>query len=429
MNNRISEHISATTTERTPINKHAKTASLVETLNSSPSGNPVLDDGVALSKVYGSILQSPDSLKAYVCASCNAIFTRDSTLYPDPEEPTRMLCRPCFLDSNGTKGECATCHKPVVRLRQEGQYVENSGKLWHNKCFVCDGCSKNLSSSPSVDLYGRPCCPDCFDTSLHRPPGSKPSSKAVTPLKENKRLSSVGGIGGSNDEESSPVIDELSRRLRLPSKESSPSRLPQPVNTTPTTRRVISTERFGVVDLASPPVDDLSKRLRASTIGTSSPSVQVNQTNDESPSKGRVSESRLPILSRTDGTIRPSSGARPALQPLNTTPDLASDVSDGESRWSSPRTPKVEPPLSADDAEALCDNCNQPLFSVAGGGRIVTTPAESGHAGRFHSACFVCAVCKGPFIEKEGAATFVVCEEGLTHLHVSFGLFPPLYNH
>jgi hypothetical protein len=422
LSNRISEHISATTSERTPTNKHTKTASLVDTLNSSPSGNPVLDDGVALSKVYGSVLQNPDSLKAYACASCNAIFTRDATLYPDPDEPTRMLCRHCFVNSSGTKGDCAACQKPVVRLRQEGQFVENSGKLWHNKCFQCDGCLKNIASKPSVDLYGRPCCPDCFDTSLQRPLGSKPGSragsKATSPTKEERGLSNIGGLAMSNNDEGSPVLNELSRRLGIQSKESSPTRLPRPVNTTPTPRRAISTEGLSSIDLASPAVDDLSKRPQASSIGSSSPSIPRYQKNADSPSRGRGSDSRLPTLSKPDGPFRSSTATRPALQPLNTTPDLASDASDIDSGWSSPPTPKVDPPLRAEDIESLCDKCKQPLFSVAGGGRIVTVPSESGQPGRFHSACFVCAVCKGAFIEKEGAATYVVSEEGLTHLHV-----------
>jgi hypothetical protein len=303
--------------------------------------------------------------------------------------------------------------------------VENSGKLWHNKCFQCDGCLKNIASKPSVDLYGRPCCSDCFDTSLQRPVGSKPGSrvgsKATSPTKEERGPSNIGGLAISNNDEGSPVLNELSRRLGIQSKESTPTRLPQPVNTTPTPRRVISTERLGIIDLASPAVDDLSKRLQTSNMGSSSPSMPRYHKNVDSPS-------RLPILSKPDGPFRSSTAMRPALQPLNTTPDLTSDASDIDSGWSSPPTPKVDPPLGTDDVEALCDKCKLPLFSVAGGGRIVTVPSDSGQPGRFHSACFVCAVCRGAFIEKEGAATFVVSEEGLTHLHVRLVLFSRIIN-
>ncbi|CAG8774933.1 12994_t:CDS:2, partial [Acaulospora colombiana] len=70
LNTRISAHISAATVERTP--SHTRQGSyaeaLADALDSSPSSNPILDDGVALSKVYGSVLQNPETLKTYQCA-------------------------------------------------------------------------------------------------------------------------------------------------------------------------------------------------------------------------------------------------------------------------------------------------------------------------------------------------------------------------
>lgn len=414
VNNRISEHISATTSDRTPANKHTKTASLAETLNSSPSGNPVLDDGVALSKVYGSVLQNPDTLKQYACASCNAIFTRDATLFPDPDEPTKMLCRHCFVESNGTKGFCAGCQKPVIRLKQEGQYVENGGKVWHEKCFLCDGCNKNIATKPSVDLFGRPCCPDCFDTSLQRPLGSKTPS----PAKENNKSNHAGGVIDSStnsNKDGSPVVNELSRRLGIQSKDNSPTRPPRPLTPTADIKDASNTARSSV-DLTppSPAIDDLTKCLRSSTVQGNSLSRPRYNSTGETPSSARGDHSHLPKLLNTD-SMSHSSLTGQSLQ----TPELISDASDDtDIAWPSPPTPKVDHPSNDDDTDALCEKCKRPLFSVAGGGRIVTVPSESGHPGRYHSGCFVCAVCSNPFIEKDGAATYVASEKGLTHLHV-----------
>lgn len=411
--NRMSAHIAATTTERTPspTKQLSNTAALADTLNSSPSGNPILDDGITLSKVYGSVLQNPESLKSYACANCNDVFTRDATLYPDPDEPNRMLCRQCFLSTSGIKGECAGCHKPVVRLRQEGQFVENSGKVWHKNCFECNGCAKNIAGNPSVDLYGRPCCPNCFDTSLSRPVQSKPNTPRVSDAKS----SNLGGLSASA-KDGSPALEELSRRLGVKSREGTPSKIPQPSPTTPQSRTPVATIRSPVEkEMSRRSVDDLSRRLRASTLDESA--LRRSSAIDSS-SMMENSSDQAPYL-QTESPIRPSPrNLHPQALQLNT-PDLASDVSDdADSAWSSPPTPKADT-VSSEDPDIQCEKCNQPLFSIVGGGRVVTVPTETGHIARFHGSCFVCTFCQKPFAEKNGTANYVIIDSAFSHLQVS----------
>lgn len=355
--------------------------------------------------MYGSVLQNPETLKSYACANCDTVFNRDATLFPDPETPSRMLCRPCFLLSGGVKGECAGCQKPVTRLRNEGQFVENSGKVWHKRCFICDGCSKELASNPSVDLYGRPCCPDCFDTSLQRPVGSKTSTPRPS--------ISLNGVTGtlSSSKENSPVIVELNRRLGVQTKSDTPlkglsfgSEILESKDTTPTAPRDMwdsaSARNLGRGRSSTMPgqLDDLTKRLQASVVQDAS--FDVDPSKDTKPLEGANAENQR------------------IAHPLNT-PDLTSDVSDGaESTWSGPSTPKPDNIVSIEDENATCGKCGELLFSIIGGGKIVTVPADSGRPGKYHSKCFVCALCSQPFAEKDGSAAFVVTDEGLTHLKV-----------
>lgn len=438
LNNRISAHISATTstTERSPLTSRQ----LADTLNSSPSGNPILDDGVTLSKVYGSVLQSPESLASYACAECGSIFTRDATLYPDPTDLSRMLCRPCFMGAGasdgegvgpGVKGECAACKKPVVMLRSEGGFVENSGRLWHSKCFVCDGCFKNIADRASVDLYGRPCCTECFDTSLSRPLRSSVSgnangklSKSNSPSKEDLdggRRRSMGKV----EDDSKATMDELSRKLGIQSKETTPSKPPVVDLTTPVSKRSsIIEDRIASSNLA-----DLSERLRTTSFGTTSSRTSLDRDDGVTPRSRRTSASRFPKPANYVSSIRASpdhKARRISLQQSMSTPDLTSDVSDGaESSWPSPPTPKGDATASnsvpassstvVEDAEAVCDECHKPLYSIVGGGRIVTAPSESGFPGRYHSTCFICNSCRKPFSEKDGVAAFVVTDNGLVH--------------
>jgi hypothetical protein len=179
-----------------------------------------------LAKAYGSILQPKETLTSFACSICLTPFEPDATIYPDPlaapgSEP-RFLCRPCFTVNGGSKGDCAACSKPVLVLKSEGGYIENSGRLWHKRCFRCEGCQKDISSQPMVDLLGKPSCADCFDTCLKRDSPRRHESPRVD--REEKKAN-LGGIRpGNRSRQGSPALEELEQKLGIltRSRESSP---------------------------------------------------------------------------------------------------------------------------------------------------------------------------------------------------------------
>ena len=153
-------------------------------------------------------------------------------MYPDPGSPTsspRFLCRDCFIANGGVKADCVECEKPVYRLKREGDFVENGGRVWHAKCFECEGCSRNIAKSASVDLMGRPCCAECFDTSLKRSETTRPRTMS-THLREPEGAT-AGRLGGmlrgksaERGRESNPAMEELTQRLGIASKDTTPSK-------------------------------------------------------------------------------------------------------------------------------------------------------------------------------------------------------------
>lgn len=178
-----------------------------------------------LSKAYGSVLQPKESLATYSCAICMTVFQPDATIFPDPSAPElsdRFLCRPCFATNGGSKGDCPVCHRPVLILKSEGGFVETSGRVWHKKCFRCEGCHKNIGDTPMVDLLGQPSCADCFDTCLKRNSTPRNSYPLPSLEKADNRLP-VTLFRDSKSRESSPAIDELEQRLGImKSREGSP---------------------------------------------------------------------------------------------------------------------------------------------------------------------------------------------------------------
>ncbi|KZO98297.1 hypothetical protein CALVIDRAFT_596843 [Calocera viscosa TUFC12733] len=132
-----------------------------------------MDDGLTLAKVHGTVLSPPAPLH---CAHCNSIFPHNSTLYPlsgsqhsDPfafERETDRLsgpyaCLACFTQHRSL-GACGTCHKPVLPLKNEGKWITVREKVWHSKCFACQGCGVDLSTRPMVGIGGEPECEECF---------------------------------------------------------------------------------------------------------------------------------------------------------------------------------------------------------------------------------------------------------------------------
>ena len=215
---RVSEHI-ASATNSLP-SSHVKHSSVKEdAILSAPDviSSPYTSE---LSKVYGSVLQPKETLESFHCHVCSAQFTPDATIYPDPTDASggRYLCRSCFSQNGGSRGNCAECSRPVLILKTEGGFIENAGQVWHKKCFHCSGCGKSIGDTPVVDLLGRPSCAVCFDTCLNRrdsPGKSRPSAS--------KESVDISGGSSKSAEASSPgkprkgssTIDELEQVLGI----------------------------------------------------------------------------------------------------------------------------------------------------------------------------------------------------------------------
>lgn len=249
--------------------------------------------------MYGSVLQPKETLDSFHCALCSTPFPPDATVYPDPStlsltgvvltpgNNTRFLCRPCFVDNGGSKGDCPACRRPVLILKAEGGFVENSGRVWHKKCFLCDGCDKDIGDTPMVDLLGKPCCADCFDTCLTRSTRNTPQKSG---RKDDSSLSNLGGTRrGEREREGSPALEELEQRLGIVrSRENTPAKDERSIRTnaglkSPTITPVRSplASRYtpgntGSVD-SSPIVERLAARVRADSFPSlgSSPAMQI----------------------------------------------------------------------------------------------------------------------------------------------------------
>jgi hypothetical protein len=230
LNSQVSAHIRSTTSSST-----ASTLKYSNTGIGSQSDEAKAEEGILpspynseLAKVYGSVLQPKDTLSSFACAICATPFPPDATIYPDPsnvntsgvdtshnQDGTRFLCRLCFVDNGGSRGNCDRCHRPVLILKSEGGFVENSGRVWHKKCFECDGCGKNIGDHPMVDLLGRPSCPDCFDSCLKRPARDQVYRSSYTGAE-----STIDNIGrnrkdSTSGKQGSTTLDELEIRLGI----------------------------------------------------------------------------------------------------------------------------------------------------------------------------------------------------------------------
>ncbi|KIJ68306.1 hypothetical protein HYDPIDRAFT_106480 [Hydnomerulius pinastri MD-312] len=229
LSSRITSHINSATRPPSPLKRP------IEVEERSPPPSPTTlaaEAGILqaphapeLSKAYGSVLQSKESLATYSCAICSTEFQPDATIYPDPTAPAlsdRFLCRPCFVTNGGSKGDCPTCHRPVLILKSEGGFVETSGRVWHKKCFRCEGCYKNIGDTPMVDVLGQPSCADCFDNCLKRSITPRKSYESPSFEKVDKRMP-VAFRSDPRSREGSPAIDELEQRLGImKSREGSP---------------------------------------------------------------------------------------------------------------------------------------------------------------------------------------------------------------
>ena len=439
-----------------------------------------------LSKAYGSVLQPKETLKTYSCIVCSIPFPPDATIYPDPLDPTtttRFMCKPCFVTNGGTKGECVACSRPILIIANEGGFVQNAGRLWHTRCFRCNGCFKDIGDTPMVDLLGRPSCEACFDTCLKRP---SESPRPIRTSKSTDRLDRATGAGAfkGTSREGSPMLDELHQRLGIKSRETSPvsDRIDQ---ITPTVKK------------ESPSLSELSRRLTG-ILNDDSPTTGMRTTKTNFPTPVSVDNSPTRLLQarhlrkatssttldrfsggldsgmdryrhkREEGSLRSLIGSPPFPSPgtstysdspglIPMTPDLLSDFSDSNTLSSAPSTPaststsppgvvgissrqqtpvktptrgistpsapKAPSPLVIDSPNTPCAGCSKPLYRRRSGGKFVTVPEESSKCvppKSYHVECFRCAACDKKFEETQGGKTiFVRSSSGYCHVEVS----------
>ncbi|KAH9898528.1 hypothetical protein C8Q73DRAFT_639960 [Cubamyces lactineus] len=389
LDRRVSAHIASSTSVVRPPSplKQSTSASHEDDLASANPEEgilPNLNSGSRLAKVYGSVLQTKETLSTFICALCSSPFPPDATIYPDPTSirpglpiedvgsGTRFLCRPCFTANGGSKGDCPSCGKPVLILKSEGGFVETSGKVWHKRCFCCEGCFKNIGDTPMVDLLGRPSCADCFESCLTRPSGTTPRRR----VDSDEGRSNLGGTKRTNRErEGSPALEELELRLGIRSRDNTPaaeSRGARFLNntsspsmqtpTSPPSAHSPLSKRYTTVLTgdASPTTERLAARARAnSSTSVGSPSTRDAlsryQNTDASPTRNgsplsRRSYSRLrspdldgadssPISSRLTGTSSPRYGSPvPVKQP---TADAIEEMKQRFLRQASPGPPSA----------------------------------------------------------------------------------------
>ncbi|KAI0639273.1 hypothetical protein C8Q77DRAFT_49997 [Trametes polyzona] len=383
LDRRVSAHIASSTSIVRPPSplKQSTSAShdddeLASTANPEEGILPNLNSGSRLAKVYGSVLQPKETLSTFICALCSSPFPPDATIYPDPStirpglpiddvgSGTRFLCRPCFTANGGSKGDCPSCGKAVLILKSEGGFVETSGKVWHKRCFCCEGCFKNIGDHPMVDLLGRPSCADCFESCLKRPSGTTPRRRKDS---EEEQRSSLGGTkrAAKPEREGSPALEELEIRLGIRSRDSTPvaseargARFLQG-NSSPSTHVPTSppgtqsplSKRYTTILAgdASPTAERLAARARANSASSAgSPSVRDAlsryQSSDGSPTRNgsplsRRSYSRLrspepdggdssPISVRLTGTGSPRYGS-----PVSSKPPTADAIEEMKQRF------------------------------------------------------------------------------------------------
>ncbi|OSD06093.1 hypothetical protein PYCCODRAFT_1384167 [Trametes coccinea BRFM310] len=365
LDRRVSAHIASSTSvvrPPSPLKQSTSTADddLASTVKPEEGILPNLNSGSRLAKAYGSVLQPKETLSTFICAICSSPFPPDATIYPDPTSirpglpiedvgsGTRFLCRPCFTENGGSKGDCPSCGKPVLILKSEGGFVETSGKVWHKRCFCCEGCFKNIGDHPMVDLLGRPSCADCFESCLKRPSGTTPRRRKDS---EEER-SNLGGFKRTNKErEGSPALEELEMRLGIRSRDNTPvaegrgarfmhntSSPSMTIPTSPPSTHSPLSKRYttALAGDASPTAERLAARARANSSGSvGSPSLRsalsnyqdgnASPTRDGGP-RSRRSYSRLrspdpdggessPISARLTGTGSPRYGSPSPAKP------------------------------------------------------------------------------------------------------------------
>ncbi|KAJ6503392.1 hypothetical protein C8R47DRAFT_1038983 [Mycena vitilis] len=310
LGNRVSAHITSTTSTLGRPPSPLKYSSLA----APESGILPSPHDSTLSKVYGSVLQPRESLPVQSCADCgNPFAPSEPTIYPDPHGstaigPPRFFCRSCFIANGGSRGSCAACSRPVLILKSEGGFIHVGDRYWHKKCFDCAGCDKNIGDSPMVDLLGRPCCPECFDTCLERDATPKKPRHSTSSPRLEKSLGGNAATSKSRSREGSPALEELEQRLGI-----------------------VKTRE------ASPALEELSHRL--SMLGKESPGRSPRPSAYSSSPTAAASTSRYSSSSREGSPLVARS--RTKSDPMNPSPSRRFDrfrSPEPEDRNASPST-------------------------------------------------------------------------------------------
>ncbi|KAF8216082.1 hypothetical protein K438DRAFT_1659433 [Mycena galopus ATCC 62051] len=391
LGNRVSAHITSTTTSQS---NRPPSPLKYSALAAAESGILPSPHDTTLSKVYGSVLQPRESLPVQHCAHCATPFApTDSTIYPDPYGstvvgPPRFFCRSCFIANGGSRGACATCSRPVLILKSEGGFIHVGDQYWHKKCFDCTGCDKNIGDSPMVDLLGRPCCPDCFDTCLDRDATPKKPRTSISSPRLDKSLGGNTSNSKSRSREGSPALEELEQRLGIvKTRETSPAleelshRLSMIGKDSPTRSPANASYRYSTSREVSPLVvrsrtksdpdpyaspsrryerfksPDLEERSRNNSpsmrYGSGSPSP-VRHSASPGPTEEAIEEMKRRFMKGSSTSPATSVTSTPPLKPrlrssrssgrlsspsIPSTPDLTSDFSDTTSSSAGPDSP------------------------------------------------------------------------------------------
>ncbi|KAF8446037.1 hypothetical protein L210DRAFT_3619795 [Boletus edulis BED1] len=229
------------------------------------------------------------------------------------------------------------------------------------------------------------------------PPSIRPSFDAIEEMK-NRIMNQVTSSPVTTDATSSPGL--LSNSMN--SSVSTPSRIPRMsrLSGSPGLRHAVSTSSLWSSRMSRTPstpdlIPDISDTLTQSS-GPSSPptcSPRVHPRDDFSNNLREHTPSKAVALERpASGTVTPK--PRDSLN-------------------------KSSIPTATLSSGSLCAKCGGSLFATGGSGRFVTVPElnANGPPKTYHTECFRCALCDGPFRETaNGQAVFVRGEGGACHI-------------
>lgn len=435
LNSGVSDHIiSATSVLSRPPSPLKLSTTLLDTENDIlPSFSP---HEPSLSKVYGSVLQPKDTLTLHSCAICSAIFPPDATIYPNPmstqSDKRSFLCKSCFTQNGGSKGNCLACSRPVLALKSEGAYIQSGGKFWHKQCYNCAGCFKNIGDAPMVDLLGRPSCVDCFDNCLKRDHPTTPKKNRTVSNTNSPSFSNPGGLNtshgpGKPSRESSPALEELEQRLGLIKSFESSSRLfdagrglsPKKLTTSSTnsplrhhssTPQTHSQDHIRGKSHQTTPTNGFPREVDM-TSSASPPNVQQALSVDDlfRPSRSTTSPP-CPRLLASFPPGNPHSLTVSASKLINTNGDSSTTVNGVANQTH-----------ESVNASSLCNRCGKAILNAREGGHFVTIPGvdENVVPQTFHSECFKCTVCDKVFNDsRKGSAPFIITHRGPCHIQV-----------